>query len=392
MKHRWKFLNKLVSACVVMAIAAGCTSSAAAATAAASAPAASAAAPSASAAAGTHTVTDTIGKEIEVPNSINRIVIISTMPLASVYVMVAGDAQKLVGLTPESKNAAIHSFLNKIAPELNNVSTDFASGDEPNVEEVVNLKPDVVFYNTNAEADAAACDKLTTLGIPCVGFSTSINDNNAVETFNTWAELLGQVLNQDVRAKEITDYGRQIEQMVTDRVSTIPDSERKKALILANYTDSAIVAAGSTFGRYWLSAIGAVDVADSIQTAISPVSLEQIYEWDPDVIFLNSFSAFTADDILNSTAVAGQDWSGLTAVKTGQVYKYPLGVYYWFPPCSDSPLALQWMAKSLYPDLFKDIDLDQVIKTYYHDYYGMDLTDSDLDTLYNPPADSAMVY
>ena len=358
-----------------------------------SAPSAASAASAASAsAAGTHAVVDTIGQTVEVPNQIDRIVIISTMPLASVYTMVVGSAEKLVGLTPDSKNAAVHSFLIRFAPEIANVSTDFAAGDEPNVEEVVKLDPDVVFYNTNAEEDAAACQKLLQLGVPCVGFSTTIDDNNTVETFNTWAELIGSVMQEEVKAKEITDYGRKVQAMVKERVDAIPEDQRGSALILANYTPNAIVAAGSTFGRYWTSAIGAEDVASSIDQAVSPVALEDIYAWDPDVIFLNSFSAYTADDILNSTAVEGQDWSGLSAVKNGRVYKYPLGVYYWFPPCFDSPLALEWMATKMYPEAFADIDMDQEIKDYYEKFYGLTLTDEDLATLYNPPADSAMVY
>ena len=339
---------------------------------------------------GTHTVTDTIGQEIELPNTIDRIVIISTMPLASVFCMVEGSGEKLVGLTPESKNAAMTSFLSRIAPEVADVSSDFASGDAVNVEEVATLEPDVVFYNTNNEGDCEAVKQLTELGIPCVGFSTSIDDCNTIETFNAWATLIGEVLQKQVRAQEIVQYGRDVEAMVSERVGTVPEEERKSALILANYTSSAIVAAGSTFGRFWLSAIGADNVALEIETAISPVSLEQIYTWDPDVIFLNSFSAFTADDILNSTAVEGQDWSGLTAVQNGDVYKMPLGVYYWFPPCSDSPLALQWMAKTLYPELFEDLDMDAEIVSYYKNFYGIDLTQEDLDTLYNPPAESAM--
>ena len=118
--------------------------------------------------------------------------------------------------------------------------------------------------------------------------------------------------------------------------------------------------------------------------------LEQIYAWNPEIILLNSFSAYTPEDILNSTAGEGQDWSGIQAVQDGQVFKFPLGVYYWFAPCSDSPLALQWVAKTLYPELFEDVDLDQVICDYYSEYYGIELTQDDLATLYAPPAESAM--
>jgi len=332
-------------------------------------------------------VVDDTGREIEVPAEIDRIVIMSTMPLASVYCMAGGDPDKLVGLTPSSKNAAVTSFLNRVA-DLEDVSTAFAQGETVNVEELMNLEPDVVFYNTGAPADVTAVEKLETLGIPCVGFSTAIE--STIETVNTWATQIGQVLGTEMQAGEIVAYGKEVEKMVMDRVSTIPEAERRSALILTNYTSASIIAAGSTFGRYWLATIGADNVAIGIEPKVSPVSLEQIYEWDPDVIFLNSFSAFTAEDVANGTAVPGHDWTGLTAVQNGEFYKMPLGMYYWFPPCSDSPLSLQWMAQKLYPELFEDLDMDAEIKDFFQRFYGVTLTDEDLNTLYNPPAESAM--
>ena len=291
-----------------------------------------------------------------------------------------------MGLTPSSKNAAVNSFLNRVA-DLEDVSTAFA-GETVNVEEVMNLEPDVVFYNSSAPADCAAVEKLEALGVPCVGFTTTIS--STIETLNVWATQVGQVLGTEMQADEIVSYGKEVEKMVMDRVSQIPEAERRSALILANYNSSAISAAGATFGRYWLATIGADNVAIELEQKVNPVSLEQIYEWDPEVLFLNSFSAFTAEDLMNNTAIPGHDWSGLTAVQNGDVYKMPLGMYYWFAPCSDSPLALQWLAKHLYPELFEDIDMDAEIKDYFQNFYGVTLTDEDLNTLYNPPAESAM--
>ena len=43
-------------------------------------------------------------------------------------------------------------------------------------------------------------------------------------------------------------------------------------------------------------------------------------------------------------------------------------------------------------DRFSDIDMDAEIKEYYSRFYGIELTDEDLEKLYNPPAESAMVY
>ncbi len=335
----------------------------------------------------TRTVVDATERKITVPAEINRIVIISNMPLCSVYCMAGGDPEKIVGLAPGSKNAAVNSFLSQVA-DLSDVSTAFAEGESVNVEEVMNLEPDVIFYNTWNAADCAAVEKLEALGVPCVGFSTDIP--STIETVNTWATEIGQVMGTEMEAEKIVKYGTDVEKMVMDRVTQIPEDERRSALIVVNYNASGITAAGTTFGRYWLSTIGADNVAKELEQKVAPVSLEQIYEWDPDVIFLNSFSAFTAEDIANGTAVEGHDWTGLTSVQNGEFYKMPLGMYYWFPPCSDSPLALQWMAKHLYPELFEDIDMDKEIKDYFQEFYGVTLSDEDLNTLYNPPAESAM--
>lgn len=335
---------------------------------------------------GFRTVVDDTGREIRVPAQIERIAIISTMPLCSVYCMAGGDPGKIVGLTPSSKNAAVNSFLNRVA-DLERVSTAFA-GETVNVEEVMNLQPDVVFYNSSNAADCEAVVKLEALGVPCVGFTTTIS--STIETLNVWATQIGQVLGTEMKADEIVAYGKEVEQLVTERVAQIPEADRRSALILANYNASSISAAGMTFGRYWLSTIGADNVAIELEQKVSPVSLEQIYEWDPEVLFLNSFSAFTAEDLMNNTAIEGHDWSGLTAVRNGDVYKMPLGMYYWFAPCSDSPLALLWLAKHLYPELFEDVDMDAEIKDYFQRFYGVTLTDADLEVLYNPPAESAM--
>ena len=377
-----KMISFLMAGVMSLSLLAGCASSEPA----SSAPTASSQTGTTEAEAATRVVVDDTGREITVPAQIDRIAIISTMPLCSVYCMAGGDPDKIVGLTPSSKNAAVNSFLNRVA-DLEDVSTAFA-GETVNVEEVMNLEPDVVFYNSSAPADCAAVEKLEALGVPCVGFTTTIS--STIETLNVWATQVGQVLGTEMQADEIVSYGKEVEKMVMDRVSQIPEAERRSALILANYNSSAISAAGATFGRYWLATIGADNVAIELEQKVNPVSLEQIYEWDPEVLFLNSFSAFTAEDLMNNTAIPGHDWSGLTAVQNGDVYKMPLGMYYWFAPCSDSPLALQWLAKHLYPELFEDIDMDAEIKDYFQNFYGVTLTDEDLNTLYNPPAESAM--
>ena len=97
----------------------------------------------------TRIVVDHTGREIEIPAEINRIVISSLLPLPSVYSLFEGSAEKLVGIHPSSMAAAENSILPKVVPDILDVNTDFLQGGELNIEELLNLKPDVVFYSAN---------------------------------------------------------------------------------------------------------------------------------------------------------------------------------------------------------------------------------------------------
>ena len=48
-----------------------------------------------------------------------------------------------------------------------------------------------------------------------------------------------------------------------------------------------------------------------------------------------------------------------------------------------------WLAKTIQPELFADIDMDQEIKDYYVKYYNVELTDDDLQVIYNPAREAA---
>ena len=58
---------------------------------------------------------------------------------------------RIVGMTPAAKNAAVNSLLIKVAPGLKDIPTEFAQGDAINVEELLKLDPDVVLYNTDSD-------------------------------------------------------------------------------------------------------------------------------------------------------------------------------------------------------------------------------------------------
>lgn len=328
----------------------------------------------------TKIITDHLGEQVEIPVDPQRIVIGSILPLPSVYCMYAGSADKIVGMVPSSMAAAQNSYLATLYPNVINCDTSFAVNGEINTEELLKLNPDVVFYSAANQADK---DAFKASGIPSVGFAVNLAGYNSMGTYVSWIELLDQIFGKSEKSQKMIEYGYEVEKEITKRVEEIDSKDKPKVLILFQYNNGTIVAGGSQFfSQYWIETSGGVNVAADL-TAQAQVNMEQIYEWDPDIIYITNFSPVLAEDILENK-IEGHDWSPVKAVKEGKVYKIPMGTYRWFPPSSDTPLALQWFAKHNQPEVFKDIDMDQEIKTYYKKFYNVTLTDDDLQNMYNP--------
>ena len=112
---------------------------------------------------GTRTVTDHAGNQVEVPTEINRIVVADIYPMPSVLTIFFDSAEKIVGMAPASMTAAQNSLLGELYPEILNAETSFTDGSDVNIEELIKLEPDIVFYSaSNAEVG----EKLKNAGIP----------------------------------------------------------------------------------------------------------------------------------------------------------------------------------------------------------------------------------
>ena len=67
-----------------------------------------------------------MGNEIVIPERVERVVIASVWPLASVYCLYMGSTEKLVGLDPAIISAARNSALIKVFPDIVNIPSGFA--------------------------------------------------------------------------------------------------------------------------------------------------------------------------------------------------------------------------------------------------------------------------
>ena len=333
----------------------------------------------------TRIVVDHEGVEVEIPTKIDRVVVGNTLPLASVLSVYLGGAEKIVGLHPASMSAAESGLLSEIYPEILEAKTDFINGSEINIEELLKLDPDIVIGVPKDQAET-----IRKAGIPALTLSVSNWDYDVVETYVQWNNLFDEIFGESEITEKVSEYSKEAYEIIQERVSTIAEENKKKVLILYKYDDKTITTSGQNFfGQYWTDATGSINVAQDItgNNAIN-INMEQVYAWNPDVIIITNFTSVQPEDLYNNT-IDGEDWSTVSAVQNGQVYKMPLGLYRTFTPGADTPVTLQWFAKTIYPELFEDINIEEVTKSYYKDYHNIDMTNEQIESMYNPSRESA---
>ena len=337
-----------------------------------------------------HTVVDHAGNEVEVPYDIERIAVADIYPLPSVLSVFFDSAEKIVGMAPASMTAAQNSLLSELYPEILNADTSFTDGTTINVEELIKLDPDVVFYGaSNPEIG----EQLKNAGIPGIAISVNKWDYNAIETLDNWISLISEMFPDNDKTELVSDYSNEAYDEIQQRVADMTDEERARVFFLFQYSDTTIATSGQNFfGQWWADAIGAVNVAQELTTDnANQVSMEQIYGWNPDTILITNFNQATPDDLFNNT-IGSYDWSEIDAIKLGQVYKMPLGMYRSYTPGVDTPITLYWLAKTVYPELFEDIDVTEKTIDYYDSVFGVQLTEEQAESIFIPVTAAGEVY
>ena len=337
-----------------------------------------------------HTVVDHAGNEVEVPYDIERIAVADIYPLPSVLSVFFDSAEKIVGMAPASMTAAQNSLLSELYPEILNADTSFTDGTTINVEELIKLDPDVVFYGaSNPEIG----EQLKNAGIPGIAISVNKWDYNAIETLDNWISLISEMFPDNDKTELVSDYSNEVYDEIQQRVADMTDEERARVFFLFQYSDTTIATSGQNFfGQWWADAIGAVNVAQELTTDnANQVRMEQIYGWNPDTILITNFNQATPDDLFNNT-IGSYDWSEIDAIKLGQVYKMPLGMYRSYTPGVDTPITLYWLAKTVYPELFEDIDVTEKTIDYYDSVFGVQLTEEQAESIFTPVTAAGEVY
>ncbi len=307
-------------------------------------------------------ITDQLGKTIEFDEPPKRLAT-TIMPFPYIFHAVMGDNEYMVGCNPSSitaynDSALKYMYTNMAKADTSWVDTSFVV----NVEELLKLQPDVVFqWNYMTEE----IEKMEAAGLKVIALQYG-----TLEDLETWIRIISQLYRQEERGEELIDYFHESVDEVANKIGTLSPDDYPTIIQL--YDDMMV--SGTGFGNYWVEQSGAVNPAKELSGDDRKVDMEQIYEWNPDILYIGNFTDIQPSDILEGK-LEGQDWSLVKAVKNGKVYKIPIGGYRWDPPGVETPLMIKWLAKIQYPEMFADMDMRQEVKDFYKEVYHFDLTE-----------------
>ncbi|MDN5903389.1 MAG: ABC transporter substrate-binding protein [Corynebacterium casei] len=329
-------------------------------------------------AAETITITDHTGNEVEIPTDIERVAV-DEIPIASTYLAYHdGKAPYMVGMSQSVVTALEDTVVADMAPELLDVETGYYADGELNVESLLDLDPDVVFYNARNTEHG---EQFAAAGIPAVGFAT---EGDPAVVYADWLELLEEVFQEPGKMDDKIAYGAELIDDAQTRAAQVADADRRNAMIIFNYSDGTMRVAGEPpfFGYYWLQTANADNAAVGADQPLTPVNAEQVFEWDPDFVLVGGAGQanLTVDEVIDGTA-DGLDLSGLRAAQEGNVFSNELGMWSWFTPNPDAPVIANWIGSTIYPEQFEDVDLPQIVQDYYQEVYDYELTDSQAEEI-----------
>lgn len=313
----------------------------------------------------TVTITDQLGRQVEIPRQVDRVVgllpipntILSRLALDKMASIDKVYLQRYIGAPYTSAQTRQKlKGLPVIGPWFMGV----------NAESVLAADPDVIVDMVD---DPKVESLQKQLGVPVVAVSKS-----PIADYEGMIRILGQVVGDEQRADEMADFWASRIAQVKQAAAKIPESERPSVVYLGTHgTLLQTPGMDTVFGSIIELAGGrnvTTDLSGQAHSETIPVTIEQIAKWDPDVIIAETTQA-------KHEIMTRPEWSGLRAVRDKRVY---VPLQFADLDMVQAILGLRWTQEVLSsgdPDAAKRAVADDM-RRFYDLFYGYQITDAQL--------------
>ena len=314
----------------------------------------------------TRTITDMANRTLTVPVNITK-VLGTSPPLTMTAYMLAPDKLEGWNFNVSSSNYTAAQYMN--LP----VVGGWFGGQTGNYETFLSMNPNIILDGSiqpGIQNNDTINDRQTHLNpIPVVEILDPANATNYAPEIKYLGDLLGDPGN----ATKLITFDNQMLQRINSTVANLTASEKKKVYYAEGPQGLQTDPSGSQHSQL-IDLCGGINVANVAITqgnGMTPVNMEQVLAWNPDVII-------TSNSGFYSNVYNDSKWQNINAVKNKQVYLAPSDPTGWIdrPPGVNTIIGLPWLAKALYPDKFQDLNLKNLTEEFYANFYHYNLTDA----------------
>ncbi|WP_434657309.1 ABC transporter substrate-binding protein [Pseudomonas sp. R3-56] len=332
----------------------------------------------------TTTVTDLLGRQVQVRIPVQRVILGEGRQLYLVAALdtdnpirrIVGWRKDLIQSDPDTYGAYLRRY-----PAIARIPTfgGFEDGTF-DIEQAISQQPDVIVLNIEAQhatEDARYIEKLDALGIPVVYVDFR---NNPMQNTEPTMRLFGQLFGEEARAEAFIAFRNQQIRRVTDVIQA-RQPPRPKVFIerIGGYTDDCCLSFGNeNFGRFVELAGGRNIASAIIPNTFGQLNAEQVIVANPEQVVVTSanWEAFAPGghwvgvgpgaDLAEARRklqwyTARPAYAGIKAQQTQGFH----AIWHQFYNSPYQFIAIQQLAKWFHPELFTDLDPDATFREFH---------------------------
>ena len=242
------------------------------------------------------TVTDMSGREITFDKPVERAVALTASDCEIIFALGAGDI--LVG-RGEYCDYPAEVF------EIPSVQ----SGYDTNIEQIIDLEPEVLFMSTMAQTEEQVAQ------LENVGIKVVVSDAQDIEGTYTAISMIGEILGKTEEANEVIDGMKAVfEEIQANKL----DGTKTIYFEVSPLQWGLWTAGTSSFMSEIAEMMGLRNCFDDISDSWAAISEEQVLERNPD--FILTITMYYGEGPTPEEEIMGRaGWENVTAVKNGDI-------------------------------------------------------------------------
>ncbi len=201
----------------------------------------------------------------------------------------------------------------------------------------------------------------------------ALPNEESFDTIRQSLTLLGKALGASDRASQILGY---LDDRIENAKQISSSVTAKKRVLFLGGSSALSVAPAAMIQTQLIEVAGGINAVSGIEGTgdFIEVNIEQIINWNPDVIWYPAYASYTAEDLINDPS-----WSSIKAVRDKEIYAFPSKIEPWDQPTAALALGIAWATHNLHPDLYTIEEIMKDVDQFYNLVYGITFSVEQLD-------------